>query len=282
MLAPGRYRGPLILDRDLRVSADGPTGSVTIEALRGPVVSVEGAGQATLAGLVLQGPRVRMGAVVRLYEPMRLTLLDCVVTDGRGEGEGGGGLDVQLGHVRVDRCRFTNNVALQGGAIRVGSTALVQARNTVFAGNRAEGIGGGAVFANRGGIAELCGCTFAANVGDHGSALLAGRGTSGGRIVARSCLFSATQEGLAVAVHGDGKLELHNSLVPTLADSVSAGVHIGDGVVQKRLQLATQGAAFAPMFAIQVQGIGLLADFEPGELDVYGKARASVAVGAVG
>jgi len=280
-LAPGVYRGPLILDKDISICAAGSTGSATIQASRGATVRIEGAERVRMSGLLLRGPMTGLGAVMRAYALTELELVDCIVTGGRGEGEGGGGLDVQHGLVTLQRCRFTNNLGLQGGGLRAAGPVLVRARNSVFAGNRSEGLGGGAVFAHRGATVQLCGCTFAANLADHGSALLSGRGGTGGRIEATNCLFAATQEGLAVAVHEPGRLHLSHSVVPAMADSLSEGVEVGDGTVQKRVPVHEDGVRFAPLLPAMLSGLGRKQAFEEGERGLYGKLRTSVAVGAV-
>ena len=280
-LAPGAYRGPLVLERDVTIEAQA-LGTVTIEPPRGCAVLWQEAPSITLRKLVLKGPALGLGAVIRGYDAAEVVLEECVIIGGRGEGEGGGGLDLQAGRVVLKRCRLLDNMALQGGAVRVAGPALVEASACVFAGNRAEGQGGGAVFTNRGGVAQLSNCTFERNVGDHGSALLAGRGAGGGRIEAVHCLFAQGQEGLAVAVHAPGTVSLQHSAIGKLAAQVSDGVAIGAGVVEKSVPLALEPPPYRPMFATQLDGVGARERLLEGSVDLYGRPWGSTLVGAVG
>lgn len=180
VVASGTYRGPLVARSDVAIRSEKGVGSVTIQAAQGAAVAIEGAQSVALSGLVLRGPKHGFGSVIQSYGPTELTVEDCVVTGGRGEGQGGGGIDIQSGLLILKRCRVTHNIALQGGGVRVAGAALAQIHACVFAENRAEGIGGGALFATQSGRVELLNVTFTANAGPHGSAILGGRGGFGG------------------------------------------------------------------------------------------------------
>jgi hypothetical protein len=283
-LAAGSYRGPLIPQNEICIEATAGLGTVTVHAARGSVLSAEGAGRITLRRLVLRGPAHGLGALIKVYNPTRLMIEDCLLTGGRAEGEGGGAIDVQAGEVDVSRCRFTRNVALQGGAIRVGGVALARVSNCVFDDNTAQGesSGGGAVFANMGGVAEVRNCTFANNKGRHGSALLAGRGGTGGRIEVDHTLFSSAQQGLVIAVHAPGVLNMQHCVVAKIAEMISEGVVVGVGVVERAVPLRDEPPKYQAMFDAQLAGLGNAARVSDLPNDVYGRPRGSVLVGAVG
>lgn len=279
-LAPGIYRGPLVALVDVEIVAASGLGTVTIEASRGVAISAEGADQIVLKDLILKGPRTGFGHVIIAYNPCDWRLEGCVVTGGRGEGQGGGGIDVQQGRVVLQRCRISQNAGLQGGGVRVAGAALVDASDCLFVDNSAEGIGGGAAFANRGGTLVLRRCTFTGNRGKHGSALLAGRGGFGGRINATNCLFAKEQVGLVVAVHGEGQLTLRHSVIAKLAEMVSEGVVVGDGVVEREVPLRLEAPRYGPLFTAQLRGLGT-SDEDSIDTDLYKRERGSVLVGAV-
>lgn len=287
-LEAGNYRGPLIARNDVTIEALAGLGTATVRAARGSVVSAEGANRLVLRRLVLRGPAHGLGALVKVYNPTRVTIEDCLLTGGRGEGEGGGAVDVQAGEVDVVRCRFTRNVALQGGAVRVGGMAIVRLTNCVFDDNTAEGetSGGGAVFTNMRGTAVIRNCTFTRNIGEHGSALLAGRGGGGGVIDVDHTLFSKAQQGLVVAVHAPGVLKLRHSVVAKIATMLSDGVEVGDGVIERGVplrddNLREENPRYQALFDAQLAGVGITTLNAEVQTDVYGRRRRSVLVGAV-
>ncbi|GEM_PF-3156702 len=281
-LDAGQYRGPIALINDITIEAAGDVGSVVITSTGGPTVRMEGASNVILRRLVLKGPTRGFGAVIAAWNPAQTRIEDCLLNAGRGEGEGGGAIDIQAGRIAIVRCRVTESAALQGGAVRVAGPALVEASSSVFSENVAEGQGGGAIFANRGGTALLEGCTFDGNRGDHGSALLAARGGTGGTIRAKNCLFGSRQEGLAVAVHEGGTLSLRHCAIAAMAESVSEGVQVDATVVEKSVPLRREPPRYRPEFPTQLRDLGCPSDNEDAALDVYGQPRGSLAVGAVG
>lgn len=284
VLAPGTYRGPIGLPSDIALVAAGAFGSTTIEGTRGGTLSVEGAQRVWIQGLILKGPAQGMGAVLRVYNHAEVQLHGCLITGGRGQGEGGGGVDIQQGRLLVQRCRLTRNMAMQGGALRAGGAVLVQVRNSVFADNSAMGVGGGAVFGNGPCEVELTGCTFHGNQGDIGRALLAGGDALGAaKMTATNCLFGATGAELSATALLPGRLLLQHSVLPAKPASLHEGVEFGEGVLERRVDVAPEGARpWAATFTGLLHGVGDPAAFEPAEADLYGRPRSTILVGAVG
>lgn len=281
-LAPGQYRGPLVFPEDVCLEAVGGLGSVTIAGTQGATISTEGAARVHLINLMLKGPARGFGAVVQVYQQADVLLDGCVITGGRGRGEGGGGVDLQAGRVRLRRCRLTQNVALQGGAIRASGTVRLEASNCVFADSRVEGAGGGAVFATFGASINLLGCTFTGNRGRIGSSILA-VGTLGAEVELACCLLAQDEGGLCLATQGDGRLSIRHSVVPALADNVSAGINVDESVRLRGVGLNRSGdVPYSPMFPVILREIGDEDRFAEDErADVYGRSRRAVWVGAV-
>ena len=281
---PGTYRGPIALPRDIEIQAAGGMGSVTIESTAGGTLSVEGAEQVALNDLVLRGPDRSMGAVLRVYNEARIQARGCIFTGGRGQGEGGGAIDVQQGHIRLDGCRFTHNVAMQGGALRASGAVYVEVRNCVFADNGAAGVGGGAVFANQGAEIHLVGCTFVGNKAPIGRAVLAGGDALGAATIeARNCLFAAGEPELRATASEPGHLALHHCVLPALPDDLHAAITVGEGVLERRVDVASSGpGAWSATFDGLLVGLGDPTAFEADEADLHGRVRSRILVGAVG
>jgi CSLREA domain-containing protein len=74
----------------------------------------------------------------------------------------GGGIFNEGGSVAVDNCEFTNNSALNGGAIGNTSGSLT-VNQSVFNNNIVNGFGGGAIFNEMGGTAEISNSQFSGN-----------------------------------------------------------------------------------------------------------------------
>lgn len=281
VLGPGLYRGPLAIRNTVTMSARDGVGTVTIAGGRGATLSIEGSGKIMLRSLIIKGPTSGLGAIIRAYDATHLHAEDCVLTEGRGVGEGGGALDLQQGFASLHRCRLTNNTALQGGAIRAAAASALELINCVFADNRAEGLGGGAIFTNTSGRAQLRNCTFTGNRGEHGSAILAGRGGLGGSMDVRNCLFAKHQVGLSIAAHGAGRLHLAHSVLAKVADMVSESVDLGEAVIERSVPLRQDAPRYAAMFPTQLRGVGQAQLLQQNEVDVYGRPRSTTFVGAV-
>ena len=284
MLAPGTYRGPIALPHDIELRAAGGLGSVTVDCHQGGTLSVEGADRVRLVDLVLRGPRHGMGAVLRIYNPADVTIEGCLLTGGRGLGQGGGAIDIQQGRLQLDRCRLTQNAAMQGGALRAAGAVLVTVRNSVFADNVAAGVGGGGVFASVAAEVKLVGCTFVANTAKLGSAILAGGDPLGhGQVEAHNCLFSASGAELSATAIAPGHLRLTHCVLPALPRDVHEGVEVGAGVLERRLEVFAAGdAAWTAKFATLLDGLGDPTLYDEGELDLRDKARGRIWIGAVG
>ena len=150
VIEPGTYVGGMVLPHDVTLVAEKGLGTVTLESSRGPLLSVEGAGRVHLEGLILRGSAIGLGAVLVIDSEAEVEVRGCLLSGGRGEGVGGGGVAIRVGKLVMARCRLVDNTALQGGALSACGPALVEVSNSVFARNSAEGLGGGAVFANEG------------------------------------------------------------------------------------------------------------------------------------
>ncbi|MCB9739601.1 MAG: hypothetical protein H6747_10060 [Deltaproteobacteria bacterium] len=277
-LGPGVHRGPVALPHDITLVAAGGMGSASIVGHRGPALSLEGAERVRIESLVLRGPETGAGAALQVYMPAEVEVVGCLLSGGRGRGEGGGAVDVQRGEVRLLRCRLTRNRAPQGGAVRCSGPALVELESCVFHDNQADGAGGGALFASRGGTIRAVGCTFAGNRGGRGSVALAGGGAGGGgEITLRNCLVGSDAAGEAVLAEHGGALALTRVVVPRAPPEETTQ----DAVVVRAIEVLTHGERpFAARFPALLREIGTAEDFA--ELsDVYGKPRA-VWVGAVG
>ena len=281
-LAPGVYRGPIVFPEDLCLEAVRGLGSVTITGSQGATLSVEGAANVQLINLMLKGPTRGFGAVLQVYQQADVRVDGCVLTGGRGRGEGGGAVDLQAGRVRLRRCRITHNVALQGGGVRASGTVRVEASNCVFADNRVEGAGGGAVFAAFGAHVSLLGCTFTGNRGSVGSAVLSA-GKVGATVELDCCLIAQDERGLCIASQDGGVVSIRRSLLPALADRVSAGIEV-DASVRLR-GVGVQRAVDPPYsasFPVVLRGIGAPEQFDDDtRADLYGRSRRDVWVGAV-
>ena len=279
LLAPGSYPGPIALPHSLTLRAAEGLGSVTIQGQRGPALSVEGAKRVVLEQLVIRGPDSGAGACVQVYMAADVEITGCLLSGGRGRGEGGGAVDVQQGRVRLRRCRLTRNRAPQGGAVRAAGACEVELDDCLLVDNQAEGVGGGALFASRNATIRAYGCSFVRNRGRIGSAVLAGGGFGGaGAIELANCLVSADSEGDLIAGHQGGRVAMRHCFVPR--QPPADGVALGDAVDIRSVDLEPTGdAPFAPRFRGLLMGKG---DASLGDgLDVYGRSRGSVWVGAV-
>lgn len=309
-LLPGTYAAPVAIPHDLALVAAQGLGSVTLRAQRGPVVSVEGARRVRLEGLLLQGPESGAGACLQVYMASDVEVIGCLLSGGRGRGEGGGAVDVQQGRVRLWRCRLTRSRAPQGGGVRAAGACRVELESCVLSDVSADGIGGGGLFASRNGTIVARGCTFGLCRGALGAVALAGGGAGGpGTIELDHCLLAADAEENArpLCGHQGGSLSLRHCVVPRLPERPSDdGLHLGDGVVGKRVELVPQGERpFAPRFAGLLIGQGVAwSSTEPAPAapgwhadgsatessaaaaspapDVYGRPRARLWIGAVG
>lgn len=281
-LAAGVYRGPLAFPERVRLQAAGGLGSVTVLGSHGATCSAEGAERVHLVNLILKGPSAGFGAVFQAYQQTDALLEGCMLTGGRGRGEGGGGVDLQAGRVRLLRCRLTQHAALQGGAARASGGVLLTARHCVFADNRAEGAGGGAVFASDGARVELFACTFSNNRGKRGSAVLA-TGRFGAEVAIDSCLFGQDEPGLIVAAEAGGRVALRYSVLPSVAAETSAGISVDDTVALRGVGIERAGAApYRPSFPVILRAFGDRERFAPADqADLYGRPRDEVWVGAV-
>ncbi|MEY3015265.1 MAG: hypothetical protein RIT45_4000 [Pseudomonadota bacterium] len=280
-LGPGAHRGPVALPHAITLVAAGGLGSASIVGHRGPAVSVEGAGSVRIEGLVLRGPEAGAGAALQVYMAAEVHVVACLLSSGRGRGEGGGAVDVQQGRVRLERCRLTRNRAPQGGAVRCAGAARVELESCVLHANVADGAGGGALFASRGGSIEAVGCTFVGNEGARGSVALAGGGAGGGGTVElRSCLIAADAQGEALQAEQGGALSARRCVLPRAPGS-AASVDTDASVEVRVLDVELQGQTpFAARFAPLLREKGDAGDFRD-PVDVWNKSR-TIWLGAVG
>ncbi len=307
---PGTYTAPVALPHDVALVAAQGLGSVTLRAQRGPVISVEGARRVRLEGLLLQGPEAGVGACLQVYMASEVEVIGCLLSGGRGRGEGGGAVDVQQGRVRLWRCRLTRGRAQQGGGVRAAGACRVELESCVLSDLSADGIGGGGLFASRNGSILARGCSFGRCRGALGAVALAGGGAGGpGTIELDHCLLAADAEesGRPLCGHQGGSVALRHCVVPRLQERPSDdGLHLGDGVVGRRVELAPQGERpFAPRFPGLLFGQGVAwSTSEPAPADagwhaeepratppaahtapasdVYGRPRGRLWIGAVG
>lgn len=288
-LRPGVYPGPLACDRDLAIVAAQGLGSVTLLGGRGPTISIEGARRVLLRNLVLRGAQPAGGACLQQYMEADVVVQGCLLHDGRGRGEGGGGVDLQRGRLLLQRCRVVRNRAPQGGGLRAAGPAWATLEDCIVADNRADGVGGGGIFASRGARVDVRRCTFAGNFGARGAALLAGGGAGGGGAVAvDASLFAHDSDGLLA--HQSGSLRIERSLVPRPLRS-EEGLHVGAGVTVRAIELDRQGSRpFRPRVVALAAAANApahgatgadAADEGPGDLDVYGNRRDVLWIGAV-
>jgi hypothetical protein len=219
--------------------------------------------------------------VVQVYVAAEVTLTGCLLTGGRGAGEGGGALDVQRGAVRLRACRLTRCRAPQGGAVRATGPALVELESCVLADNGADGVGGGGLFASRGAVIRGVGLTFSGNRAALGAVALAGGGQGGaGHITLRACLVDGADSGDLLRCQAGGTVALAASMLPQ-APAPQEGLTLGGDVQIRRVELERDGTLpFAPRFWALLGGQGDATAFSVSE-DVYGRARAHW-LGAVG
>lgn len=183
--------------------------------------------------LVITGPEYTTGdplAVIDAQQKGRVfnittgrvvTLRNLLITNGTADsGEYGGGVH-NSGQATIQRCKFTRNQALWGGAIYNNFFSTITATDCVFHLNSATDFGGaiknegpmtmtGCVLTsntapeggalNNGDFLEVTGCTFTSNTGTIGGVL-----NNYGTVVFTSCTFtgnSATRNGGVVDNYG--------------------------------------------------------------------------------
>ncbi len=289
-LAPGTYTGPIALPRSVSLVAAKGMGSVTLAGSHGATLSIEGgdedAPRVQLRDLVVRGPTRGFGAAVQQYSAAQLELDGCLLTGGRGRGEGGGGVDVQAGYVALRRCRLTRNAALQGGGVRASGPVWVELESCVLAGNRAAGKGGGAVFAADGARVDLRGCTVSSagaatvRVAAGVASVVLSAGRTGALVHLVNCLVADDVPDLPFACLDQGRVVVRHSCVPRAP--ARSGVDSDDTVLVRAVGVEPTGTpAWRAPFAVVLRGVG-----QPDALrdprDLYGTPRGDVWVGAVG
>lgn len=119
-LAPGRYRGPILVERGLTLKGAGDLSRIS--GGPGSLVRVASDEQVVLESLLLEGGRSELGGgievssgKVRLFN---LHIRDCVAA------EAGGGIRVGGGAMEAERLRIHNVRAARGGALAVEGSAV--------------------------------------------------------------------------------------------------------------------------------------------------------------
>lgn len=166
--------GTLDIDTDVTIKGPGAT-ALTVRGVRGAVVSIDGS--VALGGLTVAG-----GDTPIVLEKGKLTLRECAVVNGTGDGIVNRGGSLALVRSLVADNRGTGIVTEDG------STACV---NSTIAGN------GGSGLASRGGDVSAANCTIAANGG-------AGIVTSGGEATVRNTVIAGNVAGCTGPVLSNG------------------------------------------------------------------------------
>lgn len=182
-LAPGRFRGPLRIERPVTIKGAGDLTRIEGDG-RSPVVSVDAAS----AGLVyFESLTIAEGAGLRggglSVEAGRVRLFNVLVRDCRAD-DAGGGIWVGGGELEARLLRLHGLSADRGGAVGVGG----EGRFAIFDGQVHESharVGGGACFVE-GARVKLSGVTFGrtrASGAAGGQVLWVGAATDGALLV---------------------------------------------------------------------------------------------------
>lgn len=121
-LAPGRYEGPLVVERGLTLRGAGDLSRIAVRRGRGSVVRVSTPEPVVLESLLLEGGRSAYGAGIEV-ENGDVRLFNLQVRDCAAD-EAGGALHVSGGVVEAERMRLYDLRARRGGALAVERGAL--------------------------------------------------------------------------------------------------------------------------------------------------------------
>lgn len=155
-LAPGRYRGPLVLDRPLTLKGAGDLTRIVVDA--GPAVTIRPQGQdlVFLESLAIEAAEADDGAGLHV-ECGRVRLYNVHVRGGASK-ERAGGLWMQDGELEGSLVRFEQCAARLGGAIHAGGSSRLVLRDAQIRDCEAD-VGGG-LWVGQQARVELLGATF--------------------------------------------------------------------------------------------------------------------------
>lgn len=167
-LAPGVYRGPVVIERDLVIQG-GPGVEITVD-YRASAVTVPFDFQVSISGVTFRDGYADSGAGILNFGS--LTVSNCIFTNNATTHDGGAIKTWDA--ATISDCVFVGNSADYGGALYTTFFAPVRVENCMFENNKAyERSGnGGAVYIA---IGSLVGCTIRNN-----SAI--GTGSKGGGV----------------------------------------------------------------------------------------------------
>lgn len=155
-------------------------------------------------------------AVIGSDNPASAVLRGFTIKNGRGDGDGGGGIILQDSSALIVQCIFENNTDPDfGGAVAVQGSGSPQFINCTFRNNGERSgsntKGGGAVFVYRG-SPKFTNCLFHDNTANEGGAILVGYGTP-------TFINCTIADNLATVTRGggladqDGRATLRNCIV---------------------------------------------------------------------
>ncbi len=158
-LAPGRYHGPLVIDRPLTLRGAGDLSRIQVLG-RGPVLRVElseNSHSVTLESLLLEGGEGRQGAGIDL-KAGQLKLHNLQIRNCHATGGGGGAIHVANGRIEARLLRAYDVSGDRGGALWVEEGGQACLTDAEF--HRAQGRVGGAIAVDAGGQVSLTSVTI--------------------------------------------------------------------------------------------------------------------------
>lgn len=154
----GVHRGRWVIDKPLVLRGTRAEASVLDGAGRGPILSLEGAGEVHLEELTLRNGRGRAGGAVVLDSATQLQVSGCLfLKNGAPDGRGGA-ISADGGALWVRDSAFAGNLARVGGALATHGETRLRMERVVFTDN--TGILGGAMAIGGASDAELEGVRF--------------------------------------------------------------------------------------------------------------------------
>lgn len=149
----GVHRGRWVIDKPLVLRGTRAEATVLDGAGRGPILSLEGAGEVHLEELTLRNGRGRSGGAVVLDSATQLHVSGCLfLKNGAPDGRGGA-ISGDGGALTVRDSAFAGNLARVGGALATHGETRLRVERVVFSDN--TGILGGALAIGGSSDAEL-------------------------------------------------------------------------------------------------------------------------------